>query len=427
MNPSIAIVGAGLAGLTCAKVLRDRGIDDFIVLESSDGPGGRVRTDRVGDFYLDRGFQVLFAAYPSVKKHLNLAALELCEYSPGAVLVQGDRHYPIGDPLRLPSSLLPSLRNPLISLGDKAAVLLLRAKLWITPIETLWQQPDLPTIDFLKKWGFSDRIVERFFKPFYGGIFLDSELKTSARLFQFYFKLLSEGAIATPKLGMGAIADQLASHLQPEQLRYNVPVEQLLREGDRITGVQLQTGEMLSCRQVVCATDAPTTRRLLNDLPLDPPIPATARAVSCLYFSSPVSLHSGKTIHLNSAITTQTLINNCIQLSNVSPALSPAGRHLLSVSVLGIPALQQEELVSRCKSELSSWFPHVPVDRLEFLKVYRIPFAQFDQPPGLHDSLPQPQTGLQGLVLAGEYTRQSSIEGAMSSGERAALWAIAEL
>ncbi|MGK7906222.1 MAG: NAD(P)/FAD-dependent oxidoreductase [Synechococcus sp.] len=421
MKRSVAIVGAGLAGLTCAKVLRQGGCEDFVVLEQSDRPGGRVRTDTIDGFKLDRGFQVLFTAYPCVQRHLDLEALQVCNYDPGAVLVQGDRHYPIGDPLRAPGTLLPSLTNPLLTLPDKVRVLALRAKLWRTSIEQIWQQPDLPTIDFLKRWGFSNKIIQHFFLPFYGGIFLDPEIKTSARLFQFYFKMLSEGAIVTPKHGMGAITEQLAAYLSSQQLRCNAPVERIQVKDGKATGVVMQDGTSVEADWVICATSSPAIPHLLPDLEVSQPAsPCNPRGVTCLYFSTPISAHPQAAIHLNSALSSNGTINNCVQLSNVSPALAPATRNLLSVTVLGNPEFTTAELVQRCHRELLQWFPHLEGDCLTFLKEYRIPFAQFDQPPGIHDRLPNNISQVPGLILAGEFTQHSSIEGSMRSGELAA-------
>ncbi|MEM8714182.1 MAG: NAD(P)/FAD-dependent oxidoreductase [Cyanobacteria bacterium P01_G01_bin.4] len=428
MKRTVAIVGAGLAGLTCAKVLQENGCTDLVVLEKSDRPGGRVRTDAVtfgsdGSFLLDRGFQVLFSAYPSVQRHLDLEALDACKYDPGAVLVQGPNHYPISDPLRAPGTLLLSLFNPLLTVLDKARVLALRARVWRMSIAQIWAQPDLATIEFLKRWGFSERIIKHFFFPFYGGIFLDPDLKTSARLFQFYFKMLSEGAIVTPKQGMGAIAGQLASHLSSQQLRCNAPVARIQVEQDRATGILMEDGTEVLADWVVCSTESPAIAHLLPQFESQPPgtaIPTTPRAVTCFYFSTPISAHAEAAIHLNSALSKSSTINNCIQLSNVSPALAPAGHHLLSVTVLGNPDLSTDELADRCRRELLEWFPHLEGDLLTFLQDYRIPFAQFNQPPGIHDRLPAGVGAIDGLVLAGEYTQQSSIEGSMRSGELAA-------
>ena len=424
-SKSVAIIGAGLAGLTCAKVLLEHGVNMIEVYEREGSPGGRVRTDQRQGFKLDRGFQVLFSAYPSVQRHLDLQALEVCAYTPGAVLVQGDRHYPIGDPLRVPSSLWVSLSNPLLTLGDKLRVLALRAKLLARSIDSIWRQPDGSTLDFLKQQGFSEKSLNHFFYPFYSGIFLDPALTTSARLFQFYFKMLSEGSIITPKRGMGAITEQLAGHIPGDRLHLNTAVQQINHDGETVTGIVLENGQEIACEQVICATDAKAIARLLPGARFDPPIPTNPRQVNCLYFSSPISAHDGASIHLNgdryrNGRHNGSLINHCIQLSNVSPALAPEGQHLISVTLLETPDWEADELVDAVAAELVRWFPQLQGDRLTFLHGYHIPFAQFEQPPGIHDRLPSPDTALKGLILAGEYLRQSSIEGAMYSGEWAA-------
>ena len=186
------------------------------------------------------------------------------------------------------------------------------------------------------------RVLDYFFYPFYSGIFLDSALSTSARLFQFYFKMLSEGSIVTPKHGMGAIADQLASHISAECLHLNTAVLQVNHDGEKVTGLLLENGREVTCEQVICATDAKAIARLLPGATFDPPIPTAPRHVNCLYFRSPISAHDGGSIHLNSdryrnGNHNGSLINHCIQIDNVSSALAPEGQHLLSVTVLETP------------------------------------------------------------------------------------------
>jgi Phytoene dehydrogenase and related proteins len=201
----VVVIGAGLAGLTCAKVLR--GQRDVLVLEKSDGPGGRVRTDKVDGFRLDRGFQVLFTAYPKVRQHLDLGKLDPRPYRPGAILAQPGRCWLLGDPLRDLSSLLPSLLNPLASFGDKLKVLQLRSELARRSPEQVFQEglggSDCSLREFLEQYGFSQQICQHFFYPFFRGIFLDPDLGSSARLFAFYFKMMAEGSIVTPAFGHG--------------------------------------------------------------------------------------------------------------------------------------------------------------------------------------------------------------------------------
>ncbi len=410
----VIIIGAGLAGLTCAKVLNENGIHDVLILEQSDGVGGRVRTDHTEDgFYLDRGFQVLFTAYPTVQRHLDLAALDLRFYRPGAVLVREGHCYLLGDPLRDGSAVLPSLTNPLASLRDKLQVLALRAQLWGRSPEQVLTDPDCPTVEFVRRYGFSEQFFQCFLRPFYRGILLDPDLTTSARLFKFYFKMLSEGSIVTPRLGLGQISEQLASHLREGQLCLQTEVESIAQSEGRVLGVRTRAGEDIEADQVVCAADPATASRLLNKT-----VPDTPRSVTCVYFSGPVSLTQGAYIHLNAGPSGS--INNIMELTHVSSNLAPVGSHLYAVVILGIPALSDSELAAQCLQELQAWFPHRDVTQLTFLRSYRIPFAQFAQPVGVQEQSQDVHSGVEGLICAGEYTQQSSIEGAMRSGESAA-------
>jgi phytoene dehydrogenase-like protein len=430
------IIGSGLAGLTCAKVLIDHGIRDFYLLEKTEKPGGRVCTDRVEGFYLDRGFQVLFTAYPMVQKHLDLQQLEVRAYRPGAVLVKAGRSFCIGDPFRDLASLGSSLTNPLLPFIDKLRILQLRFRLWQTDAQAILQEPDLSTEKFVQQFGFSQSTFQHFLQPFYRGILLDPNLETSARLFKFYFKMLSEGEIVTPRLGMGQISEQLARILDPGQIRYHHPVKKILigdqsipgslggSSDESVQGVELQNGEILKADWIVCAVDLPALRELFpqGSQYLPTSLPDGSWSVVCLYFAGVVSLTKGAYIHLNA--TGQGWINSCVQLTQVSPDLAPEGQHLYSVVSLGNPAMSDEDLIHACHQELQQWFPGYSPEyltkNLRCLCLYRIPFAQFAQPPGIQDYLPDGSTPIQNLIYAGEYTHQSSIEGAMRSGESAA-------
>lgn len=437
MDPDVIVVGAGLAGLTCAKVLKQHGIP-VLVLEASDDVGGRVRTDLVEGFRLDRGFQVLFTAYPSVRRHLDLAALDPKPYRPGAVLVKPGlkSRYLLGDPLRDWASWAPSLFNPWVPLADKVRVLKLRLELARQSVQAILSQPDQSTVDYIQKYGFSEQAYQHFFRPFYQGILLDPELKTSSRLFRFYFKMLAEGSIITPRLGMGQITQQLASHLDLDQIRLNTPVQGIVCTepvnqkvmNQKVTGVQLENGSTLMASWVVWATEFPVAAVLLGQdfskQNLDPV--TSCRPVTCIYFAGSRSLTRSAAIHLNAELPAPNrdpfpinpVINNLMELTQVSPDLAPPGQHLYSVVILGIPQLTDHELADRVYAQLQTWFGDL--GDLRWLKTYRIPLAQFAQPPGIQTQLPAQITPIQHLLRAGEYTHQSSIEGSMTSGELAA-------
>lgn len=414
----ILVVGAGLAGLTCAKVLVEAG-HEVRVLEASDAIGGRVRTDQSADgFLLDRGFQVLFTAYPAAQRHLNLPALKPRELTPGAVLIRDGKWHEVGDPFQRFSLLGPTLSNPLLTFGDKMRTLRLRRYARRRTLDTIFTGPlkrgDKSIYDELRRRHFSDSgFIDNFARPFYGGIFLDRELSTSARAFFFTFKMLASGKTVIPEAGIGAIAEQLASHLPPDALRLQTRVEGIVEADGRAVGVTLTGGEEMQGEAVVVATDAPSAERLVKrDLPSDPV------SVTCVYFGTTESLYNGPRLLLNAD--PNAFVNNAIQLSNVSPAYAPPGQHLLSTTVLGIPELSDAELVARCREDLTPWFPGKDLTKLRHLATYRIRFAQFRQPPGVFATLPSNATPTAGLFLAGEYTSSSSIQGAMLSGEQAA-------
>ncbi len=405
----VIVVGAGLAGLTCAKVLNEGGAE-VAVFEASDGVGGRARTDEVDGFLLDRGFQVYFTAYPAARRHLDHAKLDLRAFDPGAVVCRGGRKSILSDPRRDLGSLAPSILSDAATAGDKLRTLKLAVSARQDESESAGEglDGDVTSLEYLRGLGFSERILDRFFRPFYGGIFLDRNLGTSSRVLRFTFKMLASGETAIPARGIREIPKQLASHLPEEAIYLNSPVEELLQDGERVSGVR-SSGTEHEADAVVVATDAPVARRLVGAT-----VPEGSVGQTCLYYALS-GLGAGKKILLNGE--DGGFLNNVVEISNISEAYAPPGESLVSAVTLGIPDAPDEELFRRGVSDITRWYPDAD---LRPLAIYRIPFAQFSQPPGVHDELPENRTETQGLVLAGEYTEDSSINGAMLSGERAA-------
>jgi phytoene dehydrogenase-like protein len=403
------IVGAGLAGLTCAKVLRERGAE-VAVFEASDGVGGRVRTDARDGFLLDRGFQVYFTSYPVSQRHLDYEALDLRTFDPGAIVCRGSEHGILSDPLRDPKALVPSLISDAATLGDKVRTLDLVARTPTMQISAGAEdgERDTSTLEYLKEAGLSERYIGSFFRPFYGGITLNRELTTSARVLRFTLRMLATGRTVVPAFGMGEIPRQLASCLEEGAIELNSPVETLLRDGERVVGVRAD-GEEHEADAVVVATDAPTAGYLTGEV-----APEGAVGEVSLYYETD-GLGSGKKILLNAE--DGAFVNNAAQMSNVSEEYAPPGRHLLSAVALSGLDLPDDELYRKGIEDLSRWYPGA--DFLP-LALYRIPYGQFAQPPGIHGRLPENRTKTQGLFLAGEYTEDASINGSMLSGETAA-------
>ncbi len=403
------IVGAGLAGLTCAKVLRESGIE-VAVFEASDGVGGRVRTDERDGFLLDRGFQVYFTSYPASKKHLDYGALDFRDFDPGAIVCRGSEKSVLSDPLRDPKDLVPSLVSDAATFGDKVRTLNLVASTFPGGISAGAEngETEASTLEYLEASGLSERYIDSFFRPFYGGITLNRELTTSARVLRFTLRMLATGRTVVPALGMGEIPQQLASRLPEGTVRLNSPVESLLRDAGRVVGVRA-AGSEHEADAVVVATDAPTAGALTGEA-----APEGAVGEVCMYYETD-GLGSGRKILLNAE--DGAFVNNAVEMSNVSEKYAPPDHHLLyAVALTGLD-LPEDELYRRGIEDLSRWYPGADFRPLD---LRRIPYGQFAQPPGIHVRLPQNRTRTQGLFLAGEYTEDASINGSMLSGERAA-------
>jgi protoporphyrinogen oxidase len=211
---------------------------------------------------------------------------------------------------------------------------------------------------------------------------------------------------------MQALPDQLAARLGPERLRYDAPVAALLKSGDRTTGVVLASGETLVADEVVLASSYPEIQRLAGlTRSYD------GNAAITLYFGSDQSLTDSRMLFLDGR--GAGLVNQVLQMSNVSRAYAPEGKHLIAAQVLGDDPRDDEALASAVKAELATWFPQADLGRWELLEAVRTPFALFREEPAVMANLPKPAIA-PGLWMASELLVQSSIEGALSGGRLAA-------
>ncbi|MBA0666693.1 hypothetical protein Goklo_003069, partial [Gossypium klotzschianum] len=240
----VIVIGAGLAGLAAATRLNSDNIP-FLLLEASDGVGGRVRTDVVDGFLLDRGFQIFITAYPEAQKLLNYNELNLRKFYSGARIYYDGKFHTVADPLRHFSDSLLSLGNPIGSVLDKLLIALTRVRVLSKSYEEIMSADEVSTIQLLKNVGFSDSMIGRFFRPFFGGIFFDPQLETTSRLFDFVFKCLALGDNTLPAKGIGEIPNQLAAKLPSDSLLLNTKVVSVDSDDSNSPSVTLESGEIL--------------------------------------------------------------------------------------------------------------------------------------------------------------------------------------
>ena len=421
----IIIVGAGMAGLACATWLHRAG-RPVLVLEAADAVGGRVRTDLTPEgFRLDRGFQVLQTNYPEARRIFDYRALNLKSFRSGAVIRLPDgTQTSLLNPLKSPLSAFSTLTSPIGSLADKLRIVsLVRHVLQHKPEELLARPNAEDTVTFLRRYGFSERMIATFFRPFFGGVFLDRELTTASNFFEFIFQQFVTGNAAIPALGIQELPEQLASRLPAGTVRLNTAVAGIV-DGSQ---VRLTTGQVLSASAIVLATDGLAALRLLagrSGNPDDSPsqeaggFPTATRITTCTYFATPGGHSPGrndKLLRLNA--TPGALAHNVAFPADVSGAYAPAGRSLISVSTHGERSLDEAELVPRLRQELAAWFGPAARD-WEHLRTYRIaaalPVYPAGQPPR------QPLQLADNLYRCGDWASYPSLNGALGTGREVA-------
>ncbi len=410
----VVVIGAGLAGLACAHELRQRGLP-AVVLEASDAVGGRVRTDEVetnaGRFLIDRGFQVYLTAYPEGRRVLRLNELRLRPFLPGAMVRFEGRFWRATDPVRDPLGALSMLRSPLLTKRDLAALALFDLRLRCTSEARCWNAPDQTSEEFLQAAGISQRAIERFFRPFFGGVFLDRSLQTSARKLRAKYRMFARGRAALPSAGMGMIPTQLARRLGPGVIRLAT------RVGHVAPGeVTTQDGQVIEASSIVVATDGEAASTLVPGVAA----PAWKRTLS-LSYAAPEAPAREPILYLDGDGSGPA--NHVAVISNVQPTYAPKGHALVSASVVAphLPDDADETLERRVRAQLRDWFGP-GVDHWEHLRTDHIRHAlpSEDAPGPLAQSQRPVETEVAGVFIAGDHVDNGSINGALQSGRRAA-------
>jgi phytoene dehydrogenase-like protein len=407
----VVVVGAGLAGLVAARTLTDAGVD-VQLFESGTTAGGRVRTDRVDGYLLDRGFQLYNPAYPEGRRQLDHDRLRLRPLTRGVVVVRGHRDVLLADPRAEPGWAPSALRSGLV--GPRGLFHLARYAARVArarPTE-LTHQPDASAEQALREANLSPAFVEAVLHPFLTGVFLEPDLATSRRFLDLVVRSFLRGTPSVPGLGMQEIPRQLEASLPDGVLHYDREVTSV-----QPTLVTTRGAPDAKARAVVVATDPVTARHLI------PSLEAPRMNAVTTWYHSTDDLAVGRSrpvLHIDGG--GRGPVINTVVISHAAPAYAPAGRALVASSTLGTRTdgdAQRELLghLARLYQRSTAHWEHVGV--------YPIPHALPAMPPP-HGFRKAVALG-NGLYVAGDHRDSSSIQGAMVSGRRAARAVLADL
>lgn len=386
-----------------------------MVLEGSDAVGGRVRTDIVDGYRLDRGFQLYNPAYPEGARVLDHQALDLREFIAGARIVvdSGGRRrvQRVADPRREPSWAVPTLRARIgspVALARFGGYVLSRA---VKSVESLSRDPDVTSGEALRRAGADRDLMERVLRPFLSGVFLESELSTSRRFLDVVLKSFVRGTPGVPALGMQKIPEQLAAGLD-------------VRFGHRVAlasarSVEVADGDSHRADAVIVATDPQTAGSLIPEV--DVPV---GNSVTTFYYRptcAPEELADGQAVLVLDGAGRGPLVNTVV-LSHAAPDYAPAGSALVSASALGLRRDEAEESAVR---EHLQWLYGVPTTDWELIGSYPIPYALPTMAVPFEFQRPVRTVG--GVYVAGDHRDSSSIQGALVSGRRAAAAVLKDL
>ncbi len=395
----IYIIGAGISGLIAAKTLESKGYIPTII-EASDRVGGRLRSERVNGYVLDKGFQVILSAYPAVKKWVNWDAIPHQKLLPGATLYNGRRKDTIGDPLRDVSFLFSTLFSKIGNIGDKRKVLGLKKKVLAMPTELIFTIEEISSRDYLLNEGFSEEIISGFFKPFFTGIFLEANLETSAKMFLFVYKMFSEGSAIIPNHGIAAIPEFLRSSLQNTTIQLHTKVTKI-EDGSKIL---LENGAVIQADKIIIATNpAPLLENMRKQ-------DISWKSCENVYFTM-ANANTKPILHL--LADDAALVNSFyIDTNQIID-----GKALVSITIVKEHTLDNTALINQCREELKTY---CNLELLDFIQYYKIKKALPDCFSVIDTIAPSECQLSANVFLAGDHLLNPSLQAAMVSGEAAA-------
>lgn len=426
----VVIVGAGIAGLSAAHRLTSAGVTTT-VLEAAPYVGGRMSTEKVDGFRLDRIGQLLSTSYPELRRTAGLDSLTLRRFAPGVLLHRDGRTHRAGAPaaggsargaLHVVRALASAPRGPAAVPGragapvggavDQARLGTALGRIAATPVERLLSRPELPAAQALAARGVPARTIDGFLRPLLAALLCDPELTTSSRCADLALHSFASGRLCVPEGGAEVLPELLAGALPPGTVRTGVRVTSV-----STTSVTTAEHGEIRCRAVLLATDARAAAELLPGLRVPDFHPVTVVHHTT---DEPAAVFTTGTSLLLDADRGGPVAHTAV-LSNVDPSRAPAGRVLISSTVLGTPP---DGIDTAVRIHLSRLYG-TSTRRWETLTVHHTPQAiPAMRPP--HD-LRRPVRLLAGLYVCGDHRDTSTVQGALHSAHRAAAAVLADL
>ncbi len=405
----VAVVGAGIAGLHCASILIENGID-VLIFDRETEVGGRMRTTNVDGFLLDQGFHVLQTAYPTASRVIDYKALRCKAFQPGALVIDSRKGKPkirkMADPWRQPIRGIISAFNGFAGMADLLRIARLRRDVLKGSIDSQFDGEDSTTMEWLHSRGFSESMIQRFFLPLFSGIFLESDLRTNERMFRFVFRMMSKGKMVLPTDGIGSVTAKMAEQIGEDKFRLGV------RIGGIDEGAIRFRGEAHRFDAVVKA---------FSESDDDGP----KRSVWTMYLDAEEAPFRSKHILLNGNLgEPSALIAHVAVPSNVQSSYAPKGRNLVAVTIVGDRAVSAgiqnpSGIEAAAREELGQWFGDGTVSTWRTLDVNCVEHALPEIGAGMRLTN-QPRQGESGATECGDYLLHGSVEGALLTAEKAA-------
>ncbi len=313
----VLIVGAGLSGLACARVLAEKKVP-FQIIEASNSVGGRIKTELTPQgFRLDHGFQVLLDSYPELGQFIDVPALQLQEFKSGALIYKDNALKTLANPLLHPAKALKTLFNSEVSARDKYSLIKLILNSLSTNSKTT--SSGMTTLDFLRQLGFRDSFIDFFWRPFLGGVYLDSTLSLDANYFLFLIRCFGLGRATVPRFGMEELPKNLAAPLNTEHFLFSHRVVGM-QSDDQGASIKIENGDSFDADVVVQS--------------YQPQQDAEWRSVTTYYFTTSENPAWGPWLVLVPP-QAKMAVNHVAVMSEVSKSYAPAGQTLIAANVLG--------------------------------------------------------------------------------------------